>query len=259
MTSLWPDRNLVAEFDDQVRAELQRPADVRRGERVVDDVGRAVLVRKVGDRRVVGHDGRRVGDRLGIHDAGRRGGDRGRSGRVVGHVDEIDLHPETREGLDELRPRRAVDGQRRHDPVAGLQLRGKGGMDSAHAGGERDPGLTRRQLGVGRAEGRGRRVGDPRVRVSRARIGGDVAQLPRIGRGERRGLVDRHARCALVDPGCAGCGPDGSRREPAGSGVLVASRIVVVHAADATPGTRRRPRPIAGVCTSLVQIPVIHC
>ena len=131
-------QELGRRLDDQVRAELERAADVRRGERVVDDVGRAVLVGEAGDRCVVGHDGRRVGDRLGVDDAGRRRGDRGRRGRVVGHVGEVDADPEPREGVDELRPRRAVGGQRRHDPVAGLQLRGERGMDGAHAGGERD-------------------------------------------------------------------------------------------------------------------------
>ncbi len=88
-------QELGRRFDDEIRAELERPADVRRGERVVDDVGRAVLVGEAGDRRVVGHDGRRVGDGLGVDDAGRRGGDRRGGGRVVGHVDEIDAAPRT--------------------------------------------------------------------------------------------------------------------------------------------------------------------
>ena len=61
-------QELRRRLDDEVRPELERAADVRRGERVVDDVRRAVLVGEPGDRRVVGHDGRRVGDGLGVDD-----------------------------------------------------------------------------------------------------------------------------------------------------------------------------------------------
>ena len=70
-TSLWPARYFVADSIDEVRAELDRPAEIRRRERVVDDVARAVAVGQLGERGVVGDDDRRVGDRLRVEDAGR--------------------------------------------------------------------------------------------------------------------------------------------------------------------------------------------
>ena len=73
-----PRQELRRGLDDEIRPELERPADVWRGEGVVDDVRRPVLVGEAGDRRVVGHHGRRVGDGLRVDDAGRC---RGRSPR----------------------------------------------------------------------------------------------------------------------------------------------------------------------------------
>ena len=155
-----PGQELRGQFDDEVGTERERPADVRRGERVVDDVRRAVLVGEAGDRGVVGHDGRRVGDGLGVDDTGRRGRD-GRGGRVgVGQVRELDLDAEVRERVDELGPRGAVDRERRDDAVAGLELRGEGGVDGAHPRRQGDAGLAAGQLGIGRTEGRAGRVGD---------------------------------------------------------------------------------------------------
>ena len=67
-----PAEELGRRLGDQVRPELERPADVRRGERVVDDVHRAVAVGQLGEGRVVGEVRRRVGDGLGVQDARRR-------------------------------------------------------------------------------------------------------------------------------------------------------------------------------------------
>ena len=77
-------QELGRRFDDEVRAELERAADVGRGERVVDDVRRAVAMGQLGERGVIGDVGRRVGDGLGVQDAGRaprRGPRRPRRGR----------------------------------------------------------------------------------------------------------------------------------------------------------------------------------
>ena len=146
--------------------------------------------------------------------------------------------PEPREAVDELGPRRAIGDQRRHDPVAGLELRGERGVDGAHARGEGDARFAPGELRVGRAEGGRRRVGDPRVGVSGARIGGDVAQLLGVGGGERRRLVDRHAgRAAGRRAGRAMRPGWPASRTRAG---LPAGRrpLVVSHGVDATP--RRR-------------------
>ena len=132
-------------FGDEVRPELERPADVRRGERVVDDVHRAVPVGELGEGRVVGKERRRVGDGLGVEDAGRRGGER-RGHRVeVGRVDDVDRDAETAERPEELLARRSVCGDRRHDPVAGPHQRGKRGVDGGHPRRQRDARPPRRR------------------------------------------------------------------------------------------------------------------
>ena len=80
-------------LDDEVGPELDRPADVRRGERVVDEVRGAVAMGQVGQGDVIGDDDRRVGDRLRVQDPGRRGG-QGRLDRgEIADVDEVDRDP----------------------------------------------------------------------------------------------------------------------------------------------------------------------
>ena len=66
-------QELRRRFDDEVRPELERAADVGRRERVVDDVAGAVPVGELGELRVIGEEGRRVGDRLRVQDPGRGG------------------------------------------------------------------------------------------------------------------------------------------------------------------------------------------
>ena len=87
-------QELRRRLDDEVGAELERAAHVGRGEGVVDEVRRAVLVGEAGEGRVVGHDGRRVGDGLGVHDPGRGGAMAVGRGRRVGQVGEHDLDAE---------------------------------------------------------------------------------------------------------------------------------------------------------------------
>ena len=62
----WPPRYLVTEWIDDVGAVLERPAQVRRGERVVDDERHAGVVRDRGERRDVADVELRVADRLGV-------------------------------------------------------------------------------------------------------------------------------------------------------------------------------------------------
>ena len=167
MTSLWPPRNFVADSTTRSAPELQRPADVRRRERVVDDVGRPVSMGELGEGRVIGDVRRRVGDRLRVEDP-RRGGGEGRRDRVeVGRVDDLDRDAEPAEDPEQLLSRRAVGGQRGDDPVAGPQQRGERGVDRAHPRRERGARRPARQLGVGAARARrssGSRSGCRRTR-----------------------------------------------------------------------------------------------
>ena len=99
---------------------LQRPAHVRRGERVVDDVGRPVAMREVRERRVVGDDHRRVRHRLRVEHANGARGERGGDRVMVGGVDEVGPDAERAEHVDQQRAGRSVHGVRGDDAVAGL-------------------------------------------------------------------------------------------------------------------------------------------
>ena len=225
MRSLWPPRNLVADSTTRSAAELERPADVRAGERVVDDEDRPVSSGELGEGRVVGHEGRRVGDGLRVEQPRRRGVERGIDRVEIGHVDERDVDAEPAEHAAQQHPGRAVGRRRGHDPVAGPDDRGDGRMDGPHPGCQRDTGFATGELRVGRAEGARRRVRDPAVGEPAARVGGDAAELVGIARCERGRLVDRHARRPLVEPRHARRRADRARsRSRSGRRVAVAGR-----------------------------------
>ena len=233
--SLWPPRNLVADSTTRSAPSSSGRQTYGRGERVVDDVGRAVAMGELGERGVVGDERRRVGDRLGVEDPGRRARrarPRPRRGSVVSTRSTVDAEPAER--AEELRPGRAVDRHRGHDAVAGPEQRCERGVDRAHAGRQGHARLAAGELRVGGAERARRRVGDPAVGVPGARVGGDAAELVRVGRGERRGLVDRDARRRLVEPRDR-ARPPGWRGSRSRAGVDARPRVGVAHGADATP------------------------
>ena len=191
-------QELRRRFDDEVRAELERPADVRRGERVVDDVRRAVLVGELGDRRVVGHDGRRVGDGLGVDDV--------RSARPAmrrGHGGRCRSCRRSRPGRRTARSVDAAASASSRRPPAGATTRSPARSCDARAAwiapmpdATARPASRARELGVGIAERAAVGLARRRVRVPGARVGDDVAELLGVGRGEGRGLVDRHGSSA---------------------------------------------------------------
>ena len=106
-------------FDDEVGAELSGPAHVRRGERVVDDVDRAVTMREVRECRVVGDHHRRVRQRLRVEHASGARAERAGDRIMVGGVDEVGPDAERPEHVDEQRAGRSVDRVRGDDAVAG--------------------------------------------------------------------------------------------------------------------------------------------
>ena len=88
-------------FGHEVGAELDRPAEVRRGERVVDDQQRSVAVGDLRERRDVDDHDRRIRDRLDVQDA-RRGGRQGGVDRgEIGGVDERRHDPQRPEPVEE--------------------------------------------------------------------------------------------------------------------------------------------------------------
>ena len=90
--------------------------------------------------------GWRSSRRRGRGSARRRG--RG-DGVEVGRVDDVDPDAEAAERAQELGARRAVQRDRRDDPIAGPQQRGERGMDRAHPRRQGEAGRPAGQLRVG--------------------------------------------------------------------------------------------------------------
>ena len=149
-------------------------------------------VGELGERGVVGHE-RSSGWRW----SRRRGRASGAAASAaadrveVGHVDEVDPTP---------KPPNVAVSWVRVEPydATGATIRspartqrGERGVDRAHPRGEGDARRAAGELRVGRAERARGRVRDAAVGVAGAGVGGDPAELLGVGRGERRGLVDR--------------------------------------------------------------------
>ena len=216
MTSLWPPRNFVADSTTRSAPELERPADVRRGERVVDDVRRAVPVGELGERRRGRRrrsSGWRSSRRRGRASARRRAAAATASRSVMStNSTSTPKPPNVSSSCVRVEP---YDGERRDDPVAGAEQRGERGVDRAHPRGEGDAGLAAGQLGVGRAEGapssgwrsgcrRSRRAGRPRRRRAPRRRPRRTSRSGRSGRwsasGRRAGRATRRGSPASRSP-----------------------------------------------------------
>ena len=183
---------LGGRFDDEVDPELERLAEVGRGERVVDDHRGAVTMGELGQRREVGHDDARVGDGLGVEEA-RRGGRQRRldGGRSVASTKTTET-PETGEDAVHERARAAVHGTRGDDAVAGPDEREERGVDGRHAGAEGEARLRAVELGEGVGQGAGGRVLDARVRVAGPAEPDELGVVVDVLGVEGRRLVDGH-------------------------------------------------------------------
>ena len=113
-----PADELRGRVDDDVGAVLDRPAQVGRGQRGVDDQRQVLGVGHVGQGGDVGHRARRVGHDLGVEQLG-LGPDGGGEGLGVGRVDEGRLDAQAAQRHVEQRVGAAVEGGARHDVVAG--------------------------------------------------------------------------------------------------------------------------------------------
>ena len=178
-------------MNDEVGAVLDRPAQVRGRERVVDDQGHARLVRDFGDALDVDDDAAGVGEVLDEDRLALRGQAFAEILRL-GRIDEMAGPAELLERQPELRERPAIEVARRDELVARLhqreesqELRGvprsRGDRGSAALEG-REPFF----------EHRDGRVGQPRI---------DVAEIVQIE--ERGGVVDvvEHIGRRLIDRG----------------------------------------------------------
>ena len=200
---------------DDVGAVLDRPAEIGRGQRVVDDVGHAGFLGDRRDRLDVGDDAARIGDRLDEDRLGLR------RDRALEAADVVGVRPhhvpaEILEGVVELVDRAAIELLRGDELVARLHqavhdehLRGVAGGDREAGGAAFERGDALLQHGIGR-------VADARI---------DVAEG--LQAEQRGGVIDvlEHERRRLVDRGCArargrvglGAGVDRERSEAWGA------------------------------------------
>ena len=225
-------------LDDEVGTQLDRPAQVRRGERVVDDQQCAMGVGNPGQRRDVGNHDRRVRDRLDVEDAGRHRCELGFDRGEVGRVDERRADAQPPELVGEERAGRAVDRRRGQDPVAGPQDRGERGVDRSHPAGEDAGRLGALDRGDCLGQGRAGRVVEPGVGVTRARARRDRAEFLGISGRERRRQVERHGVRPLVDDRRRRGGLDGSRGKAAARAIRGVRRALAHDRMLHRPGTR---------------------
>ena len=182
---------------DIIRAQPQRPAQIRRRERVVHDQRGAGCVRQLGQRGQIGDLEQRVGDRLDDQRDGRRaGGPSGCEGGLdrgkIGRVHEARGHALACQQPAQQRIGRAVAVLRRHDARPGPRARGQQrAVDGRHARAVGQRRLAALQRGDRRLQRRDGRVAVAGVHrpVERAGEGG-VQRLHLIVDITRR-VVDR--------------------------------------------------------------------
>ena len=218
-------------MDDQVGAELERPAEVRRRERVVDDERRADLVRDRRGELDVEHVAAGVRDRLGEQRLRVRGDGAAPAVGVV-HVHPVQGDLELAGEVVELRGRAAVERLRDRDPVARLEqheeepgLRGEAARESDGTGAA----LEVRKALLERGHGR---IHDPAV---------DVAVLLQVEVGRRRFRVLEHEPGGLVDRRRARAGVR-IRPLPGVHGARVEAEVArrLVHRASVPPTSWQR-------------------
>ena len=183
--------NFVAECSDDVRAPLDRAAEKRRRERVVDDQRQLVVVRDGRDRFDVEHVAARVADGLAVKRLGVVADGRLPRGGIVG-IDPRQFHRHLAEQVLELVDRPAVEGRRGHDVIAGRQQREQGRRLRRDPAGERDGAASALEVGHALLEHRHRRVHDARVGVPVLLEVEVRGRRFRILEHVTRRLIDRH-------------------------------------------------------------------
>ncbi|CCC96685.1 protein of unknown function [Azospirillum baldaniorum] len=234
-------------IDDDVGAHLERALQHRRGEGVVDHHLGPGLVGESADRAQVDDLKPRVAGRLQEDDLGRLGQRLFPLGQV-GAVDEDRLDPEA--GRQLLDHPIAGDEQRarRHDAVAGAQVRPQGAVHRGHAAG--------RGVGPGRPlilaqpvlEHRRGRVAEAGIDVAGAVVDEGALRLLRRAVDEAGGLVERLA--GLVEGRAADAAMDqtGTRAKPRDVGIAMIGarhgRCVSSVRRRGRPAQQKTPRPI---------------
>ena len=175
---------------DNIGAVLERFAQIRRGERIVDDVGHAGAARDLPNRFHVGDDAAGIGDRLGEDRLGLRADSALERGNVVG-IRPDDIPAEILERVIELVDRAAVELFRGDEFVAGLQQAMENQYLRRVAGCDRQSCRAAFERGDALFEHRGGRIADARIDVAEGlqakQRGGVIDALEHI----RRRLIDR--------------------------------------------------------------------
>ena len=181
--------NLVAECSDDVGAPLDRAAEKRRRERVVDDAAaardRARWPRSSRCRARC----RRVADRLAVERLGVVADRRLPRVGIVG-IDPRQLDRHLAQQVLELVDRPAVERRRRDDVIAGREQREERRGLRRDAAGERDRAAAAFEVGHALLEDGDRRVHDPRV---------GVAVLLEVEVRRRRFRILEHVARRLID------------------------------------------------------------
>ena len=179
---------------DDVGAVLERPHEVGRGQRVVDDERDAGLLGHGRDRRNVGDDAARIGDRF-DEDRFRLLGDQRLETARVGGIGPFHLPTEPLERVVELVDGAAVELGRCDELVAGFHQRVEHDLLGGMAGSNRQSRGPALQGGHPLFQHRAGRVGDAGIDVSEG-----------LQAEERRGMIDilEHEGGRLVDRRDAG-------------------------------------------------------
>jgi hypothetical protein len=181
---------LRGRVEHEVGPVLERPHEVGRGERRVDQQRQPVVVRNRGDARNVEHVESRIAERLAEQET-RLGANR-RAPRVgITRIDERRADSEARKRVIEEVVRAAVQRPRRDDVRAGAEQRDDGKMERGLPARRRDRADAALECCDALLEHGHRWIGDPRVHVPRPLHVEERRRVVAVGKHERRGLVDR--------------------------------------------------------------------
>ena len=183
-------QELGRRVEDEVGAVVERPHQVGRRERRVDEQRQPVLVRERRDARDVEHVEPGIAERL-AEQQPRLRPDRRAPGVEVARIDERRLDAEARQRVVEQVVRAAVQRARRDDVRARAHAasRSRGAAPPVRSRSR----SRRRRLRARRCAPRAprRRVGDARIDVARALHVEQRRRVVAVRKHERRGLVDR--------------------------------------------------------------------
>ncbi len=104
-------------MDNHIGAMIERPGDIRRGKRVIDDQRNAMIVRDLRHRPDIEYITARIADSFAVQQSSLRRNCFAEIFRIV-RLDKYEVIPKPPHGDIELRERAAIESARRHDLIA---------------------------------------------------------------------------------------------------------------------------------------------